>query len=180
MGADDLDLRFIPFPVRGRDGELFASHKEAGAYYGVPPQTIGYHLDRYGNLDRVGAKPGVVGCQNAAKSLHLFGHVWPSRLQAARDLCLSKTKLYALLRAIRQGGDEGSDAWAELRQAIWHYEHPNTHVSKARKAEFNRKSRAGKRSAKTRRKNQRAKETKHERIYRGTRDHRQGNDPAGA
>ena len=49
-----MKSHFNACPVKGPDGTIYISHGAAAKALGVSKRTIGYHLDTWGNLDRVG------------------------------------------------------------------------------------------------------------------------------
>lgn len=77
MKRPDAAILANCLPVIGPDGTVYPSHGAAGAALGVSKRTIGYHLDRHGNLNRVGR---VAARQNhpMRKAVTLAGRQWPS------------------------------------------------------------------------------------------------------
>ena len=80
----------------------FSSQLEAARSAKRSKSAINYHLDRHGNLDRLGAKPG--GPNNGqSKPVRFGGHEWPS--QSALDRALG-VPLGTVSRWIKAGALE--------------------------------------------------------------------------
>lgn len=77
MKRPDAAILANCLPVIGPDGTIYPSHAAAAAALGVSNRTIGYHLDRHGNLNRVGR---VAARQNhpMRRAVTLAGRQWPS------------------------------------------------------------------------------------------------------
>ena len=78
--------------TKGR--KVFPSQRAAARALGISKITVAYHLNTHGNLDRAGLgqrRPWAT--QNAAKPLTVFGHNFPSRTAASRELGVSVSQL---------------------------------------------------------------------------------------
>lgn len=85
-------------PTIDASGKLFPSIRAAAREHGVSPFTISRHLNRHGDLTRLGMGQSRPGCQNASKPFHIGDRVFPSRLRAASELGISPSQLYRWTR----------------------------------------------------------------------------------
>ena len=77
-------------PVRGPDGIIYPSQAEAARVFGVKPGTIFYHIDRYGDLSRLGTSSGT--------PVVWRGKRYTNAVQAANDAGVNSAAAYYQLR----------------------------------------------------------------------------------
>jgi len=87
-------MHFNAMPVSIR-GTVYSSHQEAAEAMGVTPSAISQRLRMKGSADTVGLGlgGGVPGNKNAAKELKIFGVTFQSRVQAAKELGITRSRL---------------------------------------------------------------------------------------
>ena len=87
-------MHFNAMPVSIR-GTVYSSHREAAQAMGVMPSAISQRLRMKGSADTVGLGlgGGVPGNKNAAKELTIFGVTFQSRVQAAKELGITRSRL---------------------------------------------------------------------------------------
>jgi len=87
-------MHFNAMPVVIR-GTVYSSHQEAAQAMGVTPSAISQRLRVKGSADTVGLglAGGVPGNTNAAKELTILGVRFRSRVQAAKELGITRSQL---------------------------------------------------------------------------------------
>jgi len=87
-------MHFNAMPVVIR-GTVYSSHQEAAQAMGVTPSAISQRLRVKGSADTVGLglAGGVPGNKNAAKELKILGVRFRSRVQAAKELGITRSQL---------------------------------------------------------------------------------------
>lgn len=78
-------------------GRSFSSQAEAARAFGVSTSVIHYHLQRHGNLDRLGAPAGG-GKGGGRKPVRVGVHEWPSRAALANHLGMSVNTVAGWIR----------------------------------------------------------------------------------
>lgn len=81
-------------PCETADGRRFRTQSEAAAALGVNKSTITYHLNLYGNLDRVGTPAGSHKGGNF-KPVSVGTRSWRSRTELAAYLGVSAERVYS-------------------------------------------------------------------------------------
>ena len=100
-------------PVIGPDGREYPSQAAAAQHFGVNPGTIIKHLNRYGDLSRLGKTRD--GNQNRAVPLTIGNITWPSRIIAAQELGVTRMQLKHWLSDKASAGMKGKLAAAVMR-----------------------------------------------------------------
>lgn len=87
-------MHFNAMPVSIR-GTVYSSRQEAAEAMGVTPSAISQRLRMKGSADTVGLGlgGGVPGNKNAAKEMTIFGVTFQSRVQAAKELGITRSRL---------------------------------------------------------------------------------------
>ena len=84
-------------PCETADGRRFRTQTEAAAALGVNKGTITYHLNRYGNLDRIGKTPGGKAPRRC-KPIQVGTRTWESNAELERYLGVQPGRVYDWLR----------------------------------------------------------------------------------
>lgn len=102
-------MHFNAMPVSIR-GTVYPSQAEAAKAMGVVPSAISQRLRVRGSADTVGLGlgGGSRGNTNTSKELKIFGHTFPSRKQAAKELRISRNQLHHWI------SDKASDAQKQM------------------------------------------------------------------
>ncbi len=79
------------------DGRRFRTQTEAAAALGVNKGTVSYHLNRYGNLDRIGNTPGG-RAPRRCKPIQVGTRTWESNAALERYLRVRPGRVYDWLR----------------------------------------------------------------------------------
>ena len=98
-------------PVIDAKGRRYPSIRACARAYGVHRRTVAYHLDTYGNLERLGMGKARINPQHRAKPMNLGAYTWSSRTAAAKDLNLDATTLFRWTRP---------SATPEMREKLIH------------------------------------------------------------
>ena len=98
-------------PVIDAKGRRYPSIRACARAYGVHRRTVAYHLDTYGNLERLGMGPVRINPQNRAKQIKIGAHTWPSRTAAAKDLNVHAATVHRWTRP---------NATPEMREKLFH------------------------------------------------------------
>ena len=87
-------MHFNAMPVSIR-GTVYSSQREAAQAMGVTPSAICNRLRAKGSADTVGLGlgGGAPGNKNAAKELTIFGVTFQSRVQAAKELGITRSQM---------------------------------------------------------------------------------------
>lgn len=75
------------------DGRLVGSQVEAAAALGVCKSTVTHHLNRYGDLKRIGAKPGGKA-PSRCKPVRIGSRTWESSAALERYLGVNPGRVY--------------------------------------------------------------------------------------
>lgn len=98
-------------PVIDAKGRRYPSIRACARAYGVHRRTVAYHLDTYGNLERLGMGQVRINPPSRAKQVKLGANTWPSRAAAADAMNISAK---TLLRWTRP------NATPEMREKLFH------------------------------------------------------------
>lgn len=77
-------------PVRGPDGQIYPSQAAVARAFGVHPGTVFYHIDRYGDLSRIGKGHGT--------PVVWRGKTYANAVEAANDAGVNSAAAYYQLR----------------------------------------------------------------------------------
>jgi len=80
-------------------GQIYVGLRAVAEAAGVTEHTVSYHLNRHGNLDRLGVVSGGNGGA-CGKVVNAFGRSWPSRTALAAHLGRSDSRVS---RWVREG-----------------------------------------------------------------------------
>ena len=81
-------------PCKDRHGNTFRSQSDCARYHGLDVSTVSAHLNKHGNLDRLGVGMGKKGTPSATfKPIEIDGRSWESQAELARHIDVNQKTL---------------------------------------------------------------------------------------